>query len=219
MDRFQRIRERYEGGGRQIMRGFVRRALARSPITPNMVTVTGTALNAVAGALAYKHMFLAAAIVFVVGSLMDAVDGALAKVTNRISRFGAFLDSTLDRVSEGFMLTGLGLYFAEDGELLGTLACFISIAGSYLVSYTRARAESIGVECKVGMASRVERVVLVTAGLIVQLFVPGALLVVVCILAATASITVLQRVVHVRGQLIRADRESTELDTPSADNA
>lgn len=173
-------------------------------IDPNAVTCTGSLLNAVAAYLAFHERFLAAAIVFLIGSLMDALDGAVAKVTGRVSAFGAFLDSTLDRVSEGLVLGGLGLMFAnrdDEHRLWFVAACFVAIAASYLTSYTRAKAESLGVQCKGGLASRVERVVVLTAGLLLATWWFVAIEVAVAVLAVTAALTVIQRVIHVQRAL------------------
>lgn len=198
MDQFQRIRDGYEVGGRRIARRVARTLLrATGVLNPNAITVTGCLLNAVAAVLAFHHQFFLASIVFLLGSLLDAMDGAVAKVTGRVSAFGAFLDSTLDRVSEGLVLGGIGLMFAQQGELWPVASCFVAIACSYLTSYTRAKAEALGVACKGGLASRVERVVLITAGLLFATWWPTALEVIVHVLAVTAAFTVMQRVIHV----------------------
>ena len=200
---FDRIREGYEVGGRRfarrVARVFLRGAMAG--LSPNVVTVSGCLLSGVAGVLAYREQFLAAAIVFLLGSLLDAMDGAVAKVTGKVTAFGAFLDSTLDRVAEGLMLGSIGLMFSQRGETLAVASCFVALASSYLVSYTRAKAESLNVQCKGGLASRVERVVLLTAGLLLASFWLVALQVVVHALAIIAALTVLQRVLHVRKSL------------------
>jgi CDP-diacylglycerol---glycerol-3-phosphate 3-phosphatidyltransferase len=202
VDRLQRIRDGYEVGGRRIMRRVARTLLRPiGSINPNAVTFTGTLLNGVAAVLAFHEQFLAAAIVFLAGSLMDALDGAVAKVSGRVSAFGGFLDSTLDRVSEGLVLGGLGLLFASQGNLWGVASCFVAIACSYLVSYTRAKAESLGVQCKGGLASRVERVVLLSIGFLLAAWWPVAIEVTVHVLAVTAALTVLQRVIHVHRAL------------------
>ena len=171
-------------------------------IDPNAVTFTGSLLNGVAAYLAFHERYFAACTVFLIGSIMDALDGAVAKVTGRVSAFGGFLDSTLDRVSEGLILGGLGLMFANTGDSLWPVAsCYVAIACSYLTSYTRAKAESLGVQCKGGLVSRVERVVLLTAGLLFATWWPVAIEVAVHVLAVTAALTVVQRVIHVKRAL------------------
>ncbi len=198
---FGNIREGYEVGGRRLARRFVRFALRGSRISPNAVTIAGCLLNGVAAWLAFREQWLLAAVVFLVGSLLDALDGAVAKVTGKVSAFGAFLDSTLDRVSEGFMLLALGLVFAQYDHSWALAACFVALASSYLVSYTRAKAEALGVTCSGGIASRTERVVLLTIGLSLSHWFERAIEVVVVILAVVAAATVMQRVLHVRRAL------------------
>lgn len=220
MGGFQRIRDSYEVGGRRFARAIARKLLRGSSISPNLVTVCGTVLNGVAAVLAFRELFLAAAAVFLLGSLLDALDGAVAKVTGRVSAFGGFLDSTLDRVSEGLMLGGLGLMFAKSDRLLPLAACFVALAGSYLVSYTRAKAESLGVACKGGLASRVERVVLLSIGLALAHFVPVAIEIIVYVLAVTTALTVAQRVAHVHRTLPGGRKPHPERPQPrSTDNA
>ena len=204
MDQLQRIRDGYEVGGRRVARRAARTLLRPvGSIDPNAVTFTGCLLNAVAAYLAFHEWFLAASIVFLLGSLLDAMDGAIAKVTGRVSAFGGFLDSTLDRVSEGLVLGGICLMFANRDEvnLWAVAACFAAVACSYLVSYTRAKAESLGVQCKGGLASRVERVVVLTAGLLFATWWKTSIEVAVYVLAVTAALTVVQRVIHVHRSL------------------
>jgi len=216
VDQLQRIRDGYEVGGRRVARRVARTLLRPiGSINPNAVTFTGCLLNGVAAYLAFHEWFLAASITFLIGSLLDAMDGAIAKVTGRVSAFGGFLDSTLDRVSEGLVLGGLGLMFANRNEvdLWPVASCFAAIACSYLTSYTRAKAESLGVQCKGGLASRVERVTVLTAGLLFATWWPVAIEVAVHVLAVTAALTVIQRVVHVHRAL--PDGHKPRPDRPS----
>jgi CDP-diacylglycerol--glycerol-3-phosphate 3-phosphatidyltransferase len=182
-------------------------------INPNAVTFTGTLLNGVAAVLVFHEMFLAAFIVFVIGSVMDALDGAVAKVSGRVSAFGGFLDSTLDRVSEGLVLGGLGLLFAQQDNLWAVASCFVALACSYLVSYTRAKAESLGVQCKGGLASRVERVVLLAAGFLLATWWPVSIEIIIHVLAVTAALTVVQRVIHVHRALPGGHKPRRERST------
>ena len=140
------------------------------------------------------------AAVFVVGSLLDILDGALARAGGRSTPFGAFLDSTTDRVGEGAMLAAIGLVFARDGNDVAVVLTVVAVAGSFLVPYVRAKAEALGLRGDVGLGSRAERVVVITAGLVLAPW--GALQWAIYLLAATAWLTVLQRVLHVRRQLI-----------------
>ena len=146
--------------------------------------------------------FWLGAVVFVAGSILDILDGALARAGGKTTPFGAFLDSTTDRVSEGFMLAAIAYVFAREGQDAFVLVAVAAVAGSFLVSYTRARAEALGLRGDVGIGSRAERVVVITAGLVLA---PWG-----CSRGrsrswpSTAWITVVQRVLHVRKQLMEA---------------
>ena len=147
--------------------------------------------------------FWLGAVVFVVGSILDILDGALARPSGKGTPFGAFLDSTTDRVSEGFMLGAIALVFTRDGNEVALAFAFAAVAGSFLVSYTRARAEALGLKGDVGIGSRAERVVVITAGLVLAPW--GVLPWAIYLLAATAWFTVVQRVWSVRAQLRSSD--------------
>jgi CDP-diacylglycerol--glycerol-3-phosphate 3-phosphatidyltransferase len=141
------------------------------------------------------------AFVFVVGSILDILDGALARHGGKTTPFGAFVDSISDRVSEGFVLTAVALVFARHGNEVALAFAIAAIGGSFLVSYARAKAELLGLRGDVGIGSRAERVVVITAGLV---FAPwGGLQWAIYFLAATAWLTVLQRILHVRRELRR----------------
>ena len=146
-----------------------------------------------------------AAFVFVSGSVLDILDGALARAGGKTTPFGAFIDSTTDRVSEGFMLTAIAYVLATHHHPVFVAVAMAGVAGSFLVSYTRARAEALGLRGDVGIGSRAERVVVITAGLVLAPWgvLPWALV----LLAATAWVTVGQRVLHVRKQLMEANRQ------------
>jgi len=179
--------------------------LARSRVTPNALTASGLLLCAVASVLVYFEyrneilFFWVGAVVFVVGSLLDILDGALARLSGKGTPFGAFLDSTTDRVSEGMMLGSIALVFHRHGNEVALAFAFAAVAGSFLVSYTRARAEAIGLKGDVGIGSRAERVVVITAGLVLAPW--GALPWAIYLLAVTAWFTVGQRIWSVRAQL------------------
>jgi CDP-diacylglycerol--glycerol-3-phosphate 3-phosphatidyltransferase len=173
-------------------------ALRWLKITPNQVTIAGTVLNLAAGALVIAepdHLYWAG-IVFVVAGLMDMLDGALARMSQKVTPFGAFLDSTLDRVSEGVILSAIAYLLAVQGREIDVALVVLALLGSVLVSYTRARAESLGVECKVGLMSRPERVILIAVGLFFDV-----LPYVIYIMLALTVFTVVQRVVHTYRQL------------------
>jgi phosphatidylglycerophosphate synthase len=198
------LKDAYTTGARRLAsRSIV--GLARTRITPNALTTAGVTLCILASVLVYFEyrnellFFWLGAVVFVVGSILDILDGALARAGGKTTPFGAFIDSTTDRISEAFMLGAIALVFVRDGSKLGVGLTVAAIVGSFLVSYTRARAEALGLRGDVGIGSRAERVVVITAGLVLAPWVPLELA--LALLAATAWVTVLQRVLHVRSQL------------------
>jgi len=198
------VKERYTAGARALAMRSIG-GLARTRITPNMLTASGVTLCVVAGVIVGfedHHPLLyywVGAVVFVVGSVLDILDGALARAGGLGTPFGAFLDSTTDRVGEGFMLGSIALVFANDGNMVAVAFAFAAVVGSFLVSYTRARAEALGLRGDVGIGSRAERVVVITAGLVLAPW--GVLPWAIYLLAATAWFTVGQRVWSVRAQL------------------
>jgi len=154
---------------------------------------------AVAAGLVWQEELLLGGIAFVVGSVCDTLDGRYSRMSGKGSPFGAFLDSTLDRIEEGVVLAAVAVTFSEDGDDFAVGAVVIAVVASLMVSYTRARAEALGVECKVGIADRAVRVVILSAGLILaglDLLEPA-----VYVLAGLSVITVMQRVWHVRRAL------------------
>src|SRR5205823_13148490 len=165
----------------------------------------GVLLCAVAAVLVFfenRNAFLfywVGAATFVLGSILDILDGALARAGGKTTPFGAFIDSTTDRVSEGFMLGAIALVFARQGNETALAFAFAAVGGSFLVSYTRARAEALGLRGDVGLGSRAERVVVITAGLVLAPW--GALQWAIYLLTATAWLTVGQRIWSVRRQL------------------
>ena len=194
-------------GGRSVAaserREQYRSRLIESRLTPNAISLTGFALNVLAAVLVWQTEFFWGGIAFIVGSVMDTLDGAYSRMSDKGTPFGAFLDSTLDRIEEGIVLTGVAVYFAREQNETAVAAVVIAVLASLVVSYTRARAEALGVECKVGLATRAIRVVILSAGLVFAAL--GALEPAVYVLAALSSFTVLQRILHVRRQLTRAE--------------
>jgi CDP-diacylglycerol--glycerol-3-phosphate 3-phosphatidyltransferase len=187
-------------------RALVRDALIESRLTPNAISLTGFALNVVAAVLIWQRYFFIGGIAFIVGSICDTLDGRYSRMSGKGSPFGAFLDSTLDRVEEGVVLIAVGAYFAARNMELEAAATVLAVLASLMVSYTRARAEALGVECKVGIGSRAVRVVILSIGLV---FAKGAslgdfelLAPAVYVLAVMGVVTTLQRIFHVRRQLI-----------------
>jgi CDP-diacylglycerol--glycerol-3-phosphate 3-phosphatidyltransferase len=200
----QRVKQGYTTGARTLAsRSIV--GLARTRVTPNALTTAGVSLCLAAAVLVYfedhnKFLFYwLGAFVFVVGSILDILDGALARAGGKTTPFGSFLDSTTDRVGEGAMLGAIALIFARHGNEVALAAAIAAVAGSFLVSYTRAKAEALGLRGDVGFGSRAERVIAITAGLVLAPW--GLLPWAIYLLTATAWLTVLQRILHVRKQL------------------
>src|SRR4051794_32691858 len=186
-------------------RELVRNRLIESRLTPNAISLTGLALCFVAAVLVAERYFFLAGVAFIVGSVCDTLDGRYSRMSGKGSPFGAFLDSTLDRIEEGIVLTTVAAYFASRDMQFAVAACVVAVLASLMVSYTRARAEALGVECKVGIATRAVRVVILSVGL---LFAKGAgladfelLAPAVYVLAGLSTITVFQRIFHVRKAL------------------
>ncbi len=187
---------RREPGAR---REAVRQGLIDSRLTPNAISLTGLVLNVVAAVLVTQRLFFLSGVVFIIGSVCDTLDGRYSRMSGKGTPFGAFLDSTLDRMEEGIVLTAVAVVFAKRDMQFATAAVVIAVIASLMVSYTRARAEALGVECKVGIASRAVRVVILSIGILfadLDLLAPA-----VYVLAALGSVTVLQRILHVRRQL------------------
>jgi len=183
-------------------RAVYRNRLIESRLTPNAISLTGLVLNVVAAVLIWNEMFIAGGIAFIVGSVCDTLDGRYSRMSGKGTPFGAFLDSTLDRIEEGVVLTAIAVTFVDDGERFATAAVVVAVLASLLVSYTRARAEALGVECKVGIANRAVRVVILSIGIL--LADAGVLKYAVYVIAGLGTVTVLQRIFHVRRQLAAA---------------
>ena len=188
-------------------RELVRNRLIESRLTPNAISLTGFVLCVVAAVLVTQRLFFLSGVVFIIGSVCDTLDGRYSRMSGKGSPFGAFLDSTLDRLEEGIVLTAVAAYFAARGNELAVAAVVLAVLASLMVSYTRARAEALGIECKVGLATRAVRVVILAIGL---LFAKGAFLgdfellaPSVYVLALLTIFTTGQRILHVRRELIR----------------
>jgi CDP-diacylglycerol--glycerol-3-phosphate 3-phosphatidyltransferase len=187
---------------------LMRERLIESRLTPNAISLTGFALNLSAAGLLVGRMFFLAGVAFIVGSVMDMFDGRYSRMSGKGTPFGAFLDSTLDRLEEGVVLTAVAAYFASRHDQVAVAAVVVAVLFSLMVSYTRARAEALGVACKVGLATRPVRVVILSIGLV---FAKGAslghfslLAPAVYVLAGLAVLTTAQRIAHVRRELLRA---------------
>ena len=193
----------------QELRAYARDRLIESRLTPNGISITGLVLNLAAAVLVTQRLFVLAGLAFIVGSIMDTLDGRYSRMSGKGTLFGAFLDSTLDRIEEGVVLTAVAWYFADTGHAIPAAACVLTVLGSLMVSYTRARAEALGVQCKVGIATRPVRVVLLSIGLVfakgaglfdIELLAPA-----IYAMAALTAVTVVQRVWHVRLKLRAMD--------------
>jgi phosphatidylglycerophosphate synthase len=204
----ERLQRSYLDGIRRVASNSVD-SLARTRVSPNALTAAGVLLCAAASVIVYfeyRHeiaAFWLGAALFIVGSILDVLDGALARRSGKATPFGAFVDSTTDRMSEAFMLGAIALIFARDGNDVALGFTFAAVAGSFLVSYTRARAEALGLKGDVGIGSRAERVFVISSGLILAPW--GALQWAIYLLTITAWVTVLQRVLAVRAQLRQRD--------------
>jgi CDP-diacylglycerol--glycerol-3-phosphate 3-phosphatidyltransferase len=188
-------------------REAVRNALIESRLTPNAISITGLVLVVVgAGLIWFEHLILGGA-AFAVGSICDTLDGRYSRMSGKGTQFGAFLDSTLDRVGEGLALFAASYLFADAGQAGNAALCAFAILASVMVSYTRARAEALNADAKVGVGSRATRVVILSAGLILAGILGwddpvNALSISVWVLALISTITTIQRIAHVRRALL-----------------
>jgi CDP-diacylglycerol--glycerol-3-phosphate 3-phosphatidyltransferase len=199
----------------QELRVYARERLIESRLTPNAISVAGLVGNLIAAVLVTQRLFFLAGVAFIAGSVMDTLDGRYSRMSGKGTLFGAFLDSTLDRIEEGIVLAAVAGYFAAMGDDFAAAMCVVAVLGSLMVSYTRARAEALGVECKVGLATRPVRVVILSVGLV---FAKGAglgdfelLAPAVYLIAALTIVTTIQRVWHVRNELSREAKPPAEL--------
>lgn len=175
--------------------------LARLGLHPNTVTLLGTLLNiGVAAVLATGRLRLGGILLAVIAPI-DAVDGAMARAIGQKSRFGGFLDSTLDRICEAALMLGLAIHYLRQGAAVEVIFILVALFSAMMVSYTRARAEAAGFSCKVGVMTRVERIIVLAAGLIL-----GLPTVALGVLAVGNTATAIHRILHVYQQARTADR-------------
>ena len=170
--------------------------------TPNAVTLLGLAGSIGAAVLIALGMPLWGGIILLLMAPLDAVDGAMARLSGKSSKFGAFLDSVIDRYSELFIYAAILYMFFEQGNFLGVMVCFAAASGAVLVSYTRARAEALGFEAKVGVMTRVERSIVMIVGLLF-----GIIVISLVIIAVLAHLTAMMRMVTVWKQAKSRDPE------------
>jgi CDP-diacylglycerol--glycerol-3-phosphate 3-phosphatidyltransferase len=174
----------------------VARLLSKTAITPTTITWFGFLLSLGAAALIITEHLFAAGLVVLVAGFFDMLDGALARYTNRATRFGAILDSTLDRLSEAVVLLAILVLYAREQLIAQTLLVGVALLGSLLVSYIRARAEALGLECQAGLFTRAERVIVLALGLLLNQ-IAYALVIALGIIAIFSFITVVQRLLYV----------------------
>jgi CDP-diacylglycerol--glycerol-3-phosphate 3-phosphatidyltransferase len=210
--------------GGQILSDAARERLIESRLSPNAISLTGLIGNLAAAALITQQLYIAAGIAFVFGSVMDLLDGKYSRMSGKATLFGAFLDSSLDRVEEGIVLTAIAMQFVvghhgvySGGDQYAVAAVVLAVIGSLMVSYTRARAEALGIECKVGIANRAVRVVIISVAVFFArglggLFDFSLLKVGVYVLAGLSLFTMFQRIFHVykQSKILDAERATDD---------
>jgi CDP-diacylglycerol--glycerol-3-phosphate 3-phosphatidyltransferase len=202
---------------RPILSDNARNRLIESRLTPNAISMVGLVGNMAAVVLILLGLWIPAGLAFVFGSVMDLLDGKYSRMSGKATLFGAFLDSSLDRIEEGFVLAAIAWQFADAGDATAATAVVLAVTGSIMVSYTRARAEALGIECKVGIASRAVRVVIISVGLfLADLTISGHELAVlkgaIYVLAVMSLFTMLQRIFHVYKQSKILDAQNAASD-------
>lgn len=171
------------------------RLLARTPVTPNSITWIGFWITIGAASLVITGNLFAAGFVVLFAGFFDILDGALARTTNRVTRFGALLDSTLDRMSEAVLLLAILVIYTRGQQVAESLLVGFALLGSLMVSYTRAKIEALGIECKVGLFTRPERVIILALGLLLSRF-GSALVIALSVITVLSFFTVGQRLLY-----------------------
>ncbi len=190
----------------KVLSEFPARLLAKAYLTPNALTIIGLLLNVFTGwVLATGHLFIGGFLVLFSG-WFDMLDGAMARITGKITRFGALLDSSVDRLSEAALFGGLIFFYSDRGDTLEVVLAYAAIIGSIMVSYSRARAEGLGLKGEAGLLARPERLVLLTVGLLLSEVTLTALVVVLWILAIGANFTALRRLTYAWQQSRKDDQ-------------
>jgi CDP-diacylglycerol---glycerol-3-phosphate 3-phosphatidyltransferase len=173
-------------------------ALARAGVQANWLTYLGFVLNVIVAVLVSQGYFGIGGAAFLIVNALDFLDGAVARAAGTAGAFGAFLDSVVDRYSEAVVFVGLIVWYSRDGDASALLATALALAGSFMVSYCRARAEGLGLECEVGLLQRPERIVVLGIGLMLAEFLsPTVLVAVLVALAVLTNVTTAQRIRHV----------------------
>ncbi len=190
------LTQKVQGWARSVARRAAQ-LFVRTPITPNMLTLFGLVLNAVVAALLASEHLVAGGLMMIFAGLFDMLDGALAKITDRVSNFGAFLDSVVDRYSEAIVLFGLLLYYYDKPNAQGLteiILIYVILVGSTMISYARARAGALKIQNEVGILARPERLIILALGLV---FATVLLVPALWVLAIGTQITAIQRILHV----------------------
>lgn len=210
-------RERFRSLLSQYFERPVVRALLALGFTPNAVTVLGFAVCLAAASLVGAGLLLAGGAVFLTGSILDLMDGSLARLTGRVTKFGALLDSVLDRLGESALFLGMVVYglradLSDRELLLLIVAVMVALVTSQTVSYLRARGESLGIDTRTGLMTRPERVALLSLGLILGL---RSLEILLIIIAAVSLFTLVQRLLHIRRALRTPQAQPMGVDSGS----
>ena len=179
----------------------VTRFLSKVGISPNAITYLGVVGPTLTAIFIYLDLFAIAGATLLVSASLDLFDGSLARFTNKVTKFGALLDSTIDRLSESIVLLGLIIFYATQSSVFGVIITYIAMVGSIMVSYIRARAGGLKVSCEIGIYTRTERVISLGLGLIVSQWWTPAIIVVLSAIAIFTFITTVQRVLHIKREL------------------
>ncbi len=174
--------------------------LVKSRLKPNNLTWIALAISIIAAGAIAANQLLIGGILVLLSGLFDILDGALARLTNQATRFGALLDSTFDRISDAIVFLGLLILYVGSGGVLEVVLIFLALIGALLTSYVRARAEGLGINCTVGLFTRTERVIILALGLLLNPLCKFSILIVLVIMIVLGFITVGQRLVYVRQQ-------------------
>ena len=196
---------------RQAVADYVERPVARLfsrlGLTPNSVSIIGLVIAGGGAYLIAIGNWWAGGLIVLFAGIFDLFDGALARATGKVSDFGALLDSTIDRVSEAVVLLGLLAFYLSNDNDLGSILVYVALVGSIMVSYMRARSEGLGIDCKVGVMTRPERVAAIGIGLIVGHWVPVVVLVVLGAIGALTTVTAVHRLIHTSRMMSNEDRD------------
>lgn len=213
-------------GGKRVL-GAIVRGVSRSRISPNALTFIGLLINIGCGVLYGYGMFFTAGLLMIVANVFDMLDGQVARLRGRVTRFGGFFDSVMDRYSDIIVYVGIMVFYARDTEKHSTLLVALTglaLVGSVMVSYSRARAESLDIACKVGFLERPERVVLLIIGSLTEIG-PAAnpflhkMPQVLWVLAILSHWTVVHRIYHTWRELREPDRAAVEAERVKREEA